>query len=138
MTHPQALATILIEIIFIALSPWLKKLDVFNHFLGEMADGNLVGTVVTLVVFYVLTWVFLVMISVTRHNTLEDDVKNKCKDLFVRVQKIGIGLVDSAVRVIEFATIDYIQSIFGILGIDSKQKDTKDNSPNNGDDNRKV
>lgn len=78
------------------------------------------------------------MISVTRHNTLEDDVKNKCKDLFVRVQKIGIGLVDSAVRVIEFATIDYIQSIFGILGIDSKQKDTKDNSPNNGDDNRKV
>lgn len=138
LTHPQALATILIEIIFIALSPWLKKLDVFNHFLGEMADENLVGTVVTLVVFYVLTWVFLVMISATRHNTLEDDVKNKCKDLFVRIQKIGIGLVDSAVRVIEFATIDYIQSIFGVFGIDSKQKDTKDNSPNNGDDNRKV
>lgn len=150
LTHPQALATILIEIIFIALSPWLKKLDFFNHFLGEMADGNLVGTVVTLVVFYVLTWVFLVMISATRHNTLEDDVKNKCRDLFVRIQKIGIGLVDSAVRVIEFATIDYIQSIFGVFGIDSGpkdtkndgidsgSKDTKNDSPNNEEINRKT
>lgn len=132
LTHPQALATILIEIIFIALSPWLKKLDFFNHFLGEMADGNLVGTVVTLVVFYVLTWVFLVMVSVTRHNTLEDGVKNKCKNLFERIQEIGIGLVDSAVRVIEFATIDYIQSIFGVFGIDSGSKDTKNDGIDSG------
>lgn len=115
-----------------------KKLDVFNHFLGEMADGNLVGTVVTLVVFYVLTWVFLVIISVTRHNTLEDGVKNKCKNLFERIQKLGIGLVDSAVRVIEFATIDYIQSIFGVFGIDSEQKDDKNDSPNDEETNRKA
>lgn len=136
LTHPQALATVLIEIIFIVLSPWLKKLDVFNHFLGEMVDGNLVGTVVTLVVFYVLTWMFLVMISATKHNTLEDDIKNKCKDLFVRIQKIGIGLVDSAVRVVEFATIDYIQSIFGVFGIESAQKDNKNDSPNDEETNR--
>ena len=72
------------------------------------------------------------MISATRHNTLEDDVKNKCRDLFVRIQKIGIGLVDSAVRVIEFATIDYIQSIFGVFGIDSGPKDTKNDGIDSG------
>lgn len=130
LSHPQALATVLIEIVFIILSPWLKKVNIFDHFLGEMADGNLVGTIVTLVVFYVVTWVFLVIISAAKHNTLEEKVKDKCKNLFERIQKLGIGLVDSAVRVIEFATIDYIQSIFGVFGIDSEQKDDKNDSPN--------
>lgn len=138
LSHPQALATVLIEIVFIILSPWLKKVNIFDHFLGEMADGNLVGTIVTLVVFYVVTWVFLVIISAARHNTLEEKVKNKCKNLFERIQKLGIGLVDSAVRVIEFATIDYIQSIFGVFGIDSEQKDDKNDSPNDEETNRKA
>ena len=65
-------------------------------------------------------------------------LKNKCKNLFERIQEIGIGLVDSTVRVIEFATIDYIQSIFGVFGIDSGSKDTKNDSPNNEEINRKT
>lgn len=125
LVHPQALAALILEIVFIACSPILRKLNTFDILLNLMADGGFVGTAVALAVLYIMTWMFLIMVSVPKGNSLEDNIRTKCKKLFDKMQSIGIGLLESGIRVIEFATQDYIEAILGVFGIESEKPNDK-------------
>lgn len=37
--------------------------------------------------------------------------------MFGRIQNVAVGLLDSGVRIIEFATMDYLKAILGMFGI---------------------
>lgn len=126
LVHPQALFAIVLEAILIAASPVLKKIDAFNSLLEMMVDGGVINTLIALVVFYFAILTFLVLLFVPKTDgteSFEKGLRDKCTDLLGRIQDVAVGLLDSGVRIIEFATVDYIKAIFGVLGIQNK-KDT--------------
>ena len=120
--HPQAMFALIFEVIAIALVPFFEKYKTFEYLLKVMTEGGFVGTLVAAVILYFLIWVFLILVTKTGDNTLENRIKEDCKGLMDRIPKIGIGLLESSIRVIEFATVDYIKSIFGVFGIAPEQE----------------
>lgn len=128
LVHPQALFAVVLEAILIAASPILKKIDAFNSLLEMMVDGGVINTLIALIVFYFAILTFLVLLFVPKADgteSFEKGLRDKCTDLFGRIQDVAVGLLDSGVRIIEFATADYIKAIFGVFGIQNKKETSK-------------
>ena len=135
MGHPQALLAIIIEILLLVLSPFLKEVDIFKSLIEAAIDGNIVNTVILLVVFFLVIWIFLVMLSVPEYGpekdeTIENKIRSKCEELISSIQGIAIGLIESGIQVIRLATVDYLGVIFDLF--DVKKPESNDKKPKNG------
>lgn len=120
LVHPQALFAVILEATLIAASPILKKIDAFNSLLEMMVDGGVINTLIALVVFYFAILTFLVLLFAPKTSgteSFENVLREKCTNLFGRIQNVAVGLLDSGVRIIEFATMDYLKAILGMFGI---------------------
>lgn len=125
LVHPQALFAVILEATLIAASPILKKIDAFNYLLEMMVDGGVINTLIALAVFYFAILTFLVLLFVPKADgkeSFEKELRTKCTELFGRIQNVAVGLLDSSVRIIEFATTDSLKAILGMFDIRDRRE----------------
>lgn len=127
--HPQALLALLLEIVLLLASPALSKIQIFKELFNKVTDGEAVNTVVVLLVIYLLVWFFLIMTSEagksdggSKLNGIEGEIHQRASKMFENLIKIAADLIDASIRLLRFATADFLEALFNLLGIKSKEE----------------